>query len=661
MTSSIQARVPFTISSQSITFYIKGRPHSLTKDHPEFANLKAALQADGAHDIDQLLGFTDARIALLRASHGQITIIGDDIVWQGKALHNVWVDRIMQFRAAGEPFDVLWAALGRLVTNPTPQAIERLPNFLERCNLGFLTDGRFIAFKGVRDTYYDHYSGRFRNQVGDVLEMPRDEVDPNPNQTCSTGLHVGAPEYVARYYDRSSSKIMLVAVAPEDVVAVPTDYNGEKMRVCKYEVIDEVDPEYQAELLSRAGTVVRRYDPAPAPVAPAAPFDITDVKVGDVVSYAGDTDDCPAGNYSVIEVDDGDDISMRLKVATSTGQTWLWNSQVTGIVDPVSNPDPEDDDQVEDEDEDEDEGDDVAHTGAAYDAKLGDYIEYETGGDTYVGRVLKVDENDDQDRLQVAGLDGAGRWVHNDNVIRIIPAAELTGVMVAIIGDKVDLVGDPLIRDGSHEITEVNDQDGGDQFDPEGFTFMINVNDVQSVAVRNRGIVRVYRNSALVWPPLAEGVTMTKDDAGDVHLVSVAGVDLRTVVPAPVVIPNDLLAQVGDLVTTTEGGWPPAGVYPVVRIDEGSQEYRVIVQTQHDGEQAVRACYISLLTQRPWMRAEIGGRVTVSDDPLNMPAGGTYEVVDLMLQGDNPQIQVRTVVGNWWVAAERVTEGFPRA
>jgi hypothetical protein len=38
-----------------------------------------------------------------------------------------------------------------------------------------------------------------------------------------------------------------VLVDPVDVVSVPSDSNGEKMRVCRYEIIDIHDPEKEYE------------------------------------------------------------------------------------------------------------------------------------------------------------------------------------------------------------------------------------------------------------------------------------------------------------------------------------------------------------------------------------------------------------------------------
>lgn len=287
-------RLPFTISNQSLTFYIKGRPFSLVRDHGSYAAVREHLLApDAPHDPEWLHSMVDVRAALMRESQGRIVFDGDDIVFRGKPLHNVWVDKILDFRNAGETYSPIWNALDRLVHNPIPAAIERLPIFLERTKLGFLPDGRFIAFKGVNANYESARANldgtRFTHQIGDKPRMAREDVDADPNQTCSHGLHVGAPGYVRDHYNGGKYALVLVAVDPVDVVAVPTDYDGEKMRVCGYEVIDHLDQDYSDELLGKLRNTVTGYTPEPVePEIEPEDEDEDDVVVyqpGEVVKY----------------------------------------------------------------------------------------------------------------------------------------------------------------------------------------------------------------------------------------------------------------------------------------------------------------------------------------------------------------------------------------
>jgi hypothetical protein len=101
-------------------------------------------------------------------------------------------------------------------------------------------DGYFLAYKRVNRNYTDCHSGTFDNHVGKVVEMPREKVNANRNETCSAGLHVCSHSYLSHY---SGDRIVVVKINPKDVVSVPVDYNNAKMRVCRYEVVSELKSE----------------------------------------------------------------------------------------------------------------------------------------------------------------------------------------------------------------------------------------------------------------------------------------------------------------------------------------------------------------------------------------------------------------------------------
>lgn len=626
------SRLPFTISNQSLTFFVKGRPFSLTRDHEHYAAARAHLvQTEVDHDVDMLKDWVDTRGALLRMSHGRIVFDGNSILFAGKPLHNVWVDKIFEMRSQDEDFSPFWNALDRLVHNPTLAAIERLPIFLERTKLGFLPDGRFIAFKGVRSdlrSCHQNLDGTyFTHAIGDKPRMERHEVDANPNQTCSTGLHVGAPGYVRQFYN--NGQVVLVAVDPVDVVSVPTDYDGEKMRVCGYEVIDHLDRDFSDELLGRLTTATAYSGSTWAPAAPAPEaFDITSVNVGDVVSYAGSTaDQVPAGDYVVTDLDrdpEGDD-GRYLYVATSTGETWLLNTLVTGI---VSRAEPEDDD--------EEEGDWTSGI------EVGDVVKMTD--DTYAF-VLEVHS----DHLGIRDVEGdLSDLLEGQYDGTVLPHEEVASLF-ACIGAVVRIEGDEMLRDGDYTIEGLT-HDGNGQEDEADTFFTVGNNEIP---IANGSIKTVTYRGEQRWPRTkievsGDTVTQAEPDGAACSLETAA-----------------LRAQVGDLVEIVQGGWPPAGVYPVIRVDEGA-EYRLTVRTEHDGEQGVLNTYVASLTPRPWMRAEIGGYVTLGEafpNSLdNWPAAGRYEVMDLALSNEMPQLQLRTIsCGGWWVAAHRVTAVEPKA
>lgn len=503
MTTAV--RLPYTISNQSLTFFVKGKPYSLTREHERYAEAKQLLLAPGEHDAEHLMALVDVRKALLRDSYGAITFIGQDIVFKGKVLTGLWVDRILEFQKAGEPFGPLWNALGSLMQNPTQAAIERLPVFLEKSQLGFLEDGRFVAYKAVRGDYMDIHTGHtFRNMIGDTPHMPRDQVNSDPNACCSTGLHVGTPDYVKDFgLGADGRRVMLIAVWPHDVVSVPYSYDGTKMRICAYEVIDELDEEYAATILGRPVLTPRSQLPAP-----------NDAALDEVDQDQG------------VEDEEHDDNQIPLL--------------------------PEEDDT-----------DAVVH-------QPGTVVEYVEFDAVLYGVVGDAD--------LVRGLDGD--LIEPDRINRVLKDHEITAAALACEGAEIRVEGDPAIKDGDYTIIGYSEDDEHNQLDGNSWFWRVELRDVDGgVAVMNHSIKTVVVRGETLWPrTVAEQVEFPVEPE------------------APQPQHPSLEAQVGDRIETVEGGWPPAGIYEVVRVDEGA-EFRLIVQTEHDGQQGVLNRYVKRIVR----------------------------------------------------------------
>lgn len=127
--------------------------------------------------------------------------------------------------------------IDNLMQNPSNRAVNELYGFLEANNIPITSDGCFLAYKRVRDDYTDVYSGTIRNQPGDTVTMARNQVDDNPNQTCSAGLHFCSLEYLSYF---GGARIVTVKINPRDVVSIPIDYDNSKGRTCRYEVVSEM-------------------------------------------------------------------------------------------------------------------------------------------------------------------------------------------------------------------------------------------------------------------------------------------------------------------------------------------------------------------------------------------------------------------------------------
>lgn len=124
-----------------------------------------------------------------------------------------------------------------LERNPSFKSRRDLLRFLDSNRLPLTADGFFMAYKRVTEDFKDLHTGTLDNSVGRFVSMDRSEVDDDSNNTCSAGLHVCSLSYLKSF---SGARLIAVKVNPADVVSVPKDYDNSKMRVCKYEVTEEL-------------------------------------------------------------------------------------------------------------------------------------------------------------------------------------------------------------------------------------------------------------------------------------------------------------------------------------------------------------------------------------------------------------------------------------
>lgn len=129
-----------------------------------------------------------------------------------------------------------------LKQNPSARSQKCLYDFLEANHCCVTEDGHFVGYKAVTENYLDIRTKTIDNSIGSIVEMDRSKVDDDPQHTCSFGYHVAAFDYAANSYGcKGRDRLVLVKVDPSKVVAVPYDYNNTKIRVCKYEVIGELE------------------------------------------------------------------------------------------------------------------------------------------------------------------------------------------------------------------------------------------------------------------------------------------------------------------------------------------------------------------------------------------------------------------------------------
>lgn len=173
-----------------------------------------------------------------------LDIRGDTLYFEDEVFPDVLWKQIIKHYNAGLDHKYILRFLQKLRKNPSKRIINRLYDFIqESVNSGGFAiseDGNIIAYKKVRNDYKDIHSGTFSNKIGNIVSMPRNNVDDDCQHTCSSGLHFCAYSYLSHFGENNTDRIMLISIDPADVVSIPIDYNDAKGRCCKYKVIAEL-------------------------------------------------------------------------------------------------------------------------------------------------------------------------------------------------------------------------------------------------------------------------------------------------------------------------------------------------------------------------------------------------------------------------------------
>lgn len=194
-----------------------------------------------ARDYDKIPTLVSKAKQIEIASKGRFVVRGGLIYVDDVAAPPALGKKILQFSDEGLPYEPLVAFAKNLQANPSFRSVNQLFSFLEKNDHPITDDGCFIAYKKVRSDFKDCHTGTFDNSPGQTVSMPRNQVNEDPEQTCSNGLHVANYSYAKDFY--GGGVMLEIKVNPAHVVAVPTDYNESKMRVCEYHVLGVVDAE----------------------------------------------------------------------------------------------------------------------------------------------------------------------------------------------------------------------------------------------------------------------------------------------------------------------------------------------------------------------------------------------------------------------------------
>lgn len=245
------------INGTGATIVLGTDTFTIRKDHVSYASILAELNEGRNPSV--LRSLLDIKQAINVLTSGKVEVRDNSVFVNGDEVTTGLAKRIIQLvkdnhNGIAKP---LVAFLENVMQNTSRRAVQGLYEWLEKSDLPITDDGHFIAWKIVGPDFKDIYSGKFDNSPGKVVEVARNEVDEDPNVTCSYGLHFCSSGYLPRYGTAQGNKVVMVKVHPADVVAFPQDYNTAKGRCCKYTVIKEVVREDCPTMFSNTTAAIR--------------------------------------------------------------------------------------------------------------------------------------------------------------------------------------------------------------------------------------------------------------------------------------------------------------------------------------------------------------------------------------------------------------------
>lgn len=245
------ANYPYIVSEETATLLYEGKPYTLQSSHPNFAPFKKAL-VEG--DFETAINYLDIKKQIKEFADGELKVENGSVYYYGTQLHGKVVDKLLELLESGlklgSPFVKF---VKNLLDNPSNNSVEELYDFLSYKSLPIDDDGYVIGYKGVCSDGWSksgnthtivlqgevNERGQIKNEVGDTIEVQRRSVDDNRQNQCSHGLHIGSFDYANSW--ASDGKLLLVRFNPRDAVSVPQDAECQKLRVCKYEVLEEIE------------------------------------------------------------------------------------------------------------------------------------------------------------------------------------------------------------------------------------------------------------------------------------------------------------------------------------------------------------------------------------------------------------------------------------
>lgn len=228
--------------------------HMADSFHPHWNAIIRGLES-GDPNVWELFDVATGVVNRFNQVTDRVSWNGKDVLWDGDPVHSALAEHLSRVIQSGDENGFVATAKfwEKLESNPNAHSREQAFGWLSASQFQITPDGDVVGYKGV----IANGDGTFRSwakssvtgspsafvngeplperthvtqSVGDIVTMPRSEVKHDPSVHCHRGLHVATRDYAAGYGD----VILEVHVNPRDIVSVPNDANGAKVRACRY-------------------------------------------------------------------------------------------------------------------------------------------------------------------------------------------------------------------------------------------------------------------------------------------------------------------------------------------------------------------------------------------------------------------------------------------
>jgi len=230
--------IPFILGRDFVSIVFKNQPMTIYKNDARFHRVLTCINSSNWEDLESALSTAKA---LAKYSAGNIAVFENTITFKGQPVNNAVTDRIFEFIREQLPFEPLVKFLDKLMLNPVEDSRNQLYTYLEKYKMPITDEGNVMAMKAVTSSFWDKWTGKINNSVGQEPQMPREEVSTSSDCHCGPGLHHGWYSFVANYGSGDDVAI-LTEFSPTDVCRIPNDSLYQKIVVCKYKVLKDLGP-----------------------------------------------------------------------------------------------------------------------------------------------------------------------------------------------------------------------------------------------------------------------------------------------------------------------------------------------------------------------------------------------------------------------------------